>query len=421
MGVRAASRFVQTCAKLVCRSTRFTGVVGCPCSGDRHSFVLINRHRTGLWTGDFSRRNYFTPRNLNVGFGGQSKVRKMSTDDVQEDVLLGVGNPLLDITVTADQCLLDKYKLLANNAIIAEAQHMPLFEELVDTYKPIYLAGGATQNSIRVAQWLLQKPNATTFFGGVGNDLFKDILAKKAEEVGVDVHYEVHSEKSTGKCAAVITGEDRSLITDLGAAELFTADFLRKKENWKLVEDAQVYYIGGFIVPVSSEAVLEVAKHAAANGKTVVMNLHATFLCKYFADPELNLMQYVDVLFGNNDEASEFAKCQGFEMSDLKDIAKLTANLPKENKNRQRTIIFTQGKNATVTCHGGEITVFPVTPADRSIIKDTNGCGDAFVGGFLSQLVQNKSLHDCMDCGAYAAKVVLQHFGCNYPSVPEYH
>jgi adenosine kinase len=33
---------------------------------------------------------------------------------------------------------------------------------------------------------------------------------------------------------------------------------------------------------------------------------------------------------------------------------------------------------------------FPINPMKKDLIKDTNGCGDAFVGGFLSQLAQNK-------------------------------
>ena len=31
-----------------------------------------------------------------------------------------------------------------------------------------YIAGGATQNSIRVAQWVLGKKFATSYFGAVG-------------------------------------------------------------------------------------------------------------------------------------------------------------------------------------------------------------------------------------------------------------
>lgn len=47
--------------------------------------------------------------------------------------------------------------------------------------------------------------------------------------------------------------------------------------------------------------------------------------------------------------------------------------------------------------HVGEIarlkaTTYPVEPLEASAIVDTNGAGDAFVGGFLAQLVLNKPI-----------------------------
>ncbi|KAK6179003.1 hypothetical protein SNE40_011462 [Patella caerulea] len=339
---------------------------------------------------------------------------------VPEGILLGLGNPLLDITITTDQSFLDKYGLLPNNAIIASNRHQDMFLEMIQNFKPIYIAGGATQNSIRVAQWLLQKRNATTFFGGVGDDLFAEILEKKAQEVGVNVRYQVHAGQKTGICGAIINGEDRSLVSELGAAELFTVDYLLREENWHYVEKAQFYYIGGFLLPVSPQSILKVAKHATENKKLVVMNLHATFLCKHFAEPALDILKYVDVLFGNGDEAAELSKVLNFETDDIKDMARKTAQLPKINTVQDRIVIFTQGRDPTVIAHSGKIEVYPVTPVDPSIIKDTNGCGDSFVGGFLSQLVQGKSIEECIKCGSYSAKVVIQYFGCTFPEKPSY-
>ena len=61
----------------------------------------------------------------------------------------------------------------------------------MEKYKPTYIAGGATQNSIRVAQWLLHTHWATTFLGGVADDMFGHILEDSANGVGVNVHYQV--------------------------------------------------------------------------------------------------------------------------------------------------------------------------------------------------------------------------------------
>ena len=81
-------------------------------------------------------------------------------------LILGMGNPLLDISATVDKAMLDKYNLKANDAILYEKED--LYDEMLANHKVDYIAGGATQNSIRVAQWLLEKPQSVAYFGCVG-------------------------------------------------------------------------------------------------------------------------------------------------------------------------------------------------------------------------------------------------------------
>lgn len=47
--------------------------------------------------------------------------------------------------------------------------------------------------------------------------------------------------------------------------------------------------------------------------------------------------------------------------------------------------------------------------------------GDAFVGGFLSQLVKEKPIEECVRAGCYAANVIIQRPGCTYPAKPDFH
>lgn len=67
-------------------------------------------------------------------------------------MLLGMCNPLLDMSAAVDEGILQKYNMKPNDAILAEEKHMPLYKELVKNYKLDYIAGGAAQNSLRVAQ-----------------------------------------------------------------------------------------------------------------------------------------------------------------------------------------------------------------------------------------------------------------------------
>jgi len=76
----------------------------------------------------------------------------LSNEHFREGLLLGMGNPLLDISAYVNHDLLQKYDLNPNNAILAEEKHKPLYDELIDLYNAEFTAGGSVQNTMRVAQ-----------------------------------------------------------------------------------------------------------------------------------------------------------------------------------------------------------------------------------------------------------------------------
>uniref|UniRef100_G1L4R7 Adenosine kinase n=1 Tax=Ailuropoda melanoleuca TaxID=9646 RepID=G1L4R7_AILME len=324
---------------------------------------------------------------------------------ISENILFGMGNPLLDITAVVDKDFLDK------------------FDELVKKFKVEYHAGGSTQNSIKVAQWMIQQPyKAATFFGCIGTDTFGEILKKKAAEAHVDAHYYEQSEQTTGTCAVCITGSNRSLVANLAAANCYKKEkHLDIEKNWTLVEKASVYYIAGFFLTVSPESVLKVAKHASENNRVFTLNLSAPFISQFYKEPLMKVMPYIDILFGNETEAATFAREQGFETEDIKEIARKAQALPKVNPKRQRIVVFTQGREDTIMATESEVTAFAVLDQDQKEIVDTNGAGDAFVGGFLSQLVSEKPLTECIRAGHYAASVIIRRTGCTFPEKPDFH
>ncbi len=65
-----------------------------------------------------------------------------------------------------------------------------------------------------------------------------------------------------------------------------------------------------------------------------------------------------------------------------------------------------------------QIVHVPVITLEREKLVDTNGAGDAFVGGFLSQLVAGKDVQECCRAGNFAAHVVIQRSGCTFPEKP---
>ncbi|XP_051897550.1 adenosine kinase-like isoform X2 [Pristis pectinata] len=352
-----------------------------------------------------------------------AKKPKLEDKPLRQNVLFGMGNPLLDICAVVDKDFLDKYGLKTNDQILADEKHKELFDELVKKFKVEYHAGGSTQNSVKVAQWMIQQPHkVATFFGCIGRDKFGDILKKKAEEAHIDAHYYEQSEQPTGTCAACITGDNRSLIANLAAANCYKKEkHLDHKENWQLVEKAKVYYIAGFFITVSTESILKVASHVSENNKILGLNLSAPFISQFFKEDLMKIIPYVDILFGNETEAATFAREQGFETEDIKEIAKKAQCLPKVNKKRQRIIVFTQGKDDTIMATADNVTAYPVLDIKQDDIVDTNGAGDAFVGGFLSQLLHDQPLEECIRAGHYAANVIIKRSGCTFPETPDFH
>lgn len=139
-----------------------------------------------------------------------------------------MGNPLLDISAVVDHDFLTKYGVTLNNAILAEDKHLPMYNELASKDNVEYIAGGATQNSIRVAQWMLQTPGATSFIGCIGKDKFGEEMKKNSKLAGVNVHYYEDEAAPTGTCAVCVVGGERSLIANLSAANCYKADHLKK-------------------------------------------------------------------------------------------------------------------------------------------------------------------------------------------------
>lgn len=285
-----------------------------------------------------------------------------------------------------------------------------------------YMAGGATQNTMRVAQWMLQKPKSVSFIGCIGKDEFGEKMKEATMKDGLNAVYMEDETTATGTCAACIMGGERSLVANLSAANNYKFEHLQKAENWAIVEKAKFYYMSGFFITVSPESILSVAKHAAENDKCFMMNLAAPFIMEVppFKAVLMDALPFVDYLFGNETEAVTFAKTEGWETTDLSEIALRIARMPKATGCRPRIVVFTQGAEPTIVAVEGVVHKLPILELAKEELVDTNGAGDSFVGGFLSQLVQGKSLKECCRAGNYAANVVIQRSGCTFPEKPSF-
>lgn len=345
----------------------------------------------------------------------------MSNDNLR---ILGFGNPLLDISAVVEQKEMDKWGVKPGDIILADegGKHKPMYGELAKTHKVEYIAGGATQNSIRVAQWMNGVPGTTAFIGCIGCDAFGEQLEAAAKADGVNVQYLKQSKVETGTCAVLVpAGGDRALIANLAAANCYDKAHFDSAPIQALVKATKIVYAAGFpLTTAAGPPVIEaLGKELNASGKTFCMNLSAPFIIQV---PPLkaNLdaaLPYVDFLFGNETEAATYGEVAGWG-KDLATVALKLAALPKACGSRPRVVVITQGSDATIVACGGVISTFPVPKLDKSQLVDTNGAGDAFVGGFLSRLSMGADLATCVSAGNYAARQIIQVSGCKIPSFP---
>jgi len=339
--------------------------------------------------------------------------------------ILGMGNPLLDISANADKAMFDKYGLEAGGIILAEDKHQPVFAEMAAKPDVQYIAGGATQNTIRVAQWMSQTAGTTAYMGCVGKDDQADKLRAACKKDGVDAQYMEDASTPTGCCACLILDKERSLCTNLAAANNYKVDHVKKPENWKIVEAAKIVYSAGFFITVSPESIEAVSNHTQKSGAIYCLNLSAPFIVQVppFRACLEKTLPNCDFLFGNETEARAYAEAVGWDSDNVAFIATRLSLVPMNDKNgqpRKRTVVFTQGCEATVVAHRGIVTEYPINKLDSSKIVDTNGAGDAFVGGFLAALAKGKNTAECCKAGNHSASIIIQHSGCTYPATPGY-
>lgn len=123
--------------------------------------------------------------------------------------IFGIGNPLLDMSVNVTEQFLEKYGIQKANATMASEKDLPLFDEIKTDPNIKYLAGGATQNSIRGAavrslllrwpkthfaylQWMLRHAGHNDLCymtGSISKDENGDLLVQAARDAGVIPNY----------------------------------------------------------------------------------------------------------------------------------------------------------------------------------------------------------------------------------------
>lgn len=338
----------------------------------------------------------------------------------KEERILVLGNPLLDVIVYDCEKYIVDFKLDKNSAVMLENdpdRYLKLFEEILKKSDNIYVPGGSAQNTAKGVLFYCGK-QSVVYFGSVGDDKQCELLIESNKNYFLETVYQKYKEEKTGVCIVLVNGNNRSMITDLGASKFFNHRFLLIPDNWKYVENSDFFYIEGFHVSSSMQAIMLLAEHCFNHNKLLVFNLSSTFVPKQYKNDLDLLIPYIDIMISNGEEAECFSETY-FDIETATDITKYTRSflvMPKKNILKKRVWIITQGKNPTIFSQLTDENEFKyqeteVIPIDEKEILDTNGAGDAFVSGFFCGLIKKKTMEELIQIGMLLANESLKHVG----------
>lgn len=315
-------------------------------------------------------------------------------DDV---VVYGIGNPLMDILVDVDESdleLLDLNKGIMH--LIDDERRCKIDGHLGDRDRKMLPAGSA--------------PNTLMSLGLLG---VKSVLAGKIGNDEVGAHYSSSLEKNNVvsglKCSDRITGSsiimisedgERTMNTHLGACQ----DFCAEDIDEELIAKAKYLYFTGYMWDTDSQkaAILRAISVAKENGTKVIFDVADPFVVSRNKDEFLKLIKdSVDIVFANEEEAKILLdnespmECVAL-LSGMVDIALVKigekGSLIKERES-------------------GEIIEIPANIVD---CVDTTGAGDIYASGFIYGLANDFAVEESGVFASFLASQIVTSKGAQF-------
>ena len=351
---------------------------------------------------------------------------ELSQKDNQEICsLLGIGDPIVDIIGDITSETIREYNLELGGSILANEDES---QRIIEVYKKIenmktvnYIPGGSVQNTMRILSWCLNNDSikrekyTISMLGSVGDDIYKDKILDALNAIGVNSMLEILQNDKTSRCAVGIFQKEKLFVTQLRASKRLSENFI--EENLDKILEHQALIIEGYLLNNKFNIVKKLCDYFSRNKKLIILTLSANFIVKLHYEKLIELGNKADIINGSLGEAKEFAMYQG---DNVKDIFKIIFKKlkPKEN----RLLVITDGPNGAYCSkynyENDELESFIHYPANflkEDEIKDLNGAGDAFLGGFLSEYIKGSSLYHSIQKGINAATIILKNVGCTFP------
>lgn len=276
--------------------------------------------------------------------------------------------------------------------------------------KPVPSLGGSALNSARMRNWFCGEKYRTAFIGAVGADDHGNYLADQLTLEGVRSCLQVVKEAETGTCLALTVGTERTLIGYPGASRHLQVEWI-KEHAMDMIGKASFIYMTTFLLTTAKKAEIGHYLSETVTSK-VILNLSSENLIKRVWPSLKALVKRCHIIISNEAELKAVAVVEKWDDEDIADCQTRLRKLMAPGA----LVVTTRGKNPTMTAdENGRFGLYPPEPV--SDIVDTNGAGDAFVGGFLAFYgTPSWKLAEAVSMGQYCAAQVLKMKGFGVPT-----
>ena len=336
--------------------------------------------------------------------------------------IIALGNPMIDIIAEVDEDIMQEFNLRKNEINFASNEDMHFYSKIDGMLQVSKSLGGSAQNILRALSWNLKNNpinNMTqikiSMLGSVGNDHYKNQIIRSLNSLNINTNLleEIQNQR-TSKCAVALYNKDRYFLSDISASKYLSRNFVQN--NWNEIISHDAIIVEGFFIKENFELCKDICEEFTKLGKYIILTLSDTYIIENYRDEINTIAHMADMIFGNYKSIQKFIRGENESR-----IENLIRGIYQILNNKDRLILIT-ARNNGVFCSKYDSNTqneihfqkYPekISPND---IVDFNGAGDAFLGGFLSQQMQNQTLENCCHCGNLTAAVVMKQLGCNFP------
>ena len=281
-----------------------------------------------------------------------------------------------------------------NADLVVRAPRFPQPGETISGGDLQIIPGGKGANQAVAAA---RQGTSVSMLGRVGNDSFGPEIINNLKQNHVDTsQVQIDSQSATGTAIIVVdpNGQNSIVLSPGGNGQVGDADVANVSfSDYKLL-------LLQLEIPI--EAVTSAARCAKESGLRVLLNPAPARALP------AELISIPDFILPNETELSLLTNQPVQDIASAEKAARTLLERGAQN------VIVTLGANGALMVSSKQVTHVNAYQVE---VVDTTAAGDAFIGGFASALLQNKSLEEAVRYGCACGALATTKFGAQ-PSLP---